>query len=222
MTHQDAIDTLAAERYLLDEMSELERHAFEEHYFTCAECARDLRVAAQLRAGAQSVFEARAADAEPAPAQARRGLVADMPGRAVWRPAIRTVLPWAAAAGLALALVYQMRAPGFDPQAVAAVPLRPVSRGAVTTVSLPAKGFLALALDVNAGSPGDGIVYRVAREDGTEAVAGSAAVPAPGTPLLLIVPADRLDPGGSFVVTLSGTGQPAGPPAEYRFRAVPR
>ena len=31
MTHQQAVQSMAAERYLLDEMSELERHRFEEH-----------------------------------------------------------------------------------------------------------------------------------------------------------------------------------------------
>jgi hypothetical protein len=29
MTHQQALETMAAERYLLDEMAEMEKHAFE-------------------------------------------------------------------------------------------------------------------------------------------------------------------------------------------------
>lgn len=220
MTHQDAIDTLAAERYLLEEMSELERHAFEEHFFTCDECAGDLRIAGRLQTGARALF----GHSSPAPAARAvgepRDNVAAMPLRAARRPVLHTVLPWAAAAVLALAVVYQVRQPGLDAQAVTPVPLRPVSRGAVATVPLPARGFLGLALDVNTGSPGDEIVYRIAREDGTEVVTGRAAVPAPGSPLLLLVPASRLGTGGSFVLTLSGIGRPAGPPAEYRFTAV--
>jgi hypothetical protein len=31
MTHEQAVESMAAERYLLDEMSELERHPFEQH-----------------------------------------------------------------------------------------------------------------------------------------------------------------------------------------------
>ncbi len=36
MTHQQALDGLASGRYLLDEMTEVERFEFEEHYFGCA------------------------------------------------------------------------------------------------------------------------------------------------------------------------------------------
>jgi hypothetical protein len=39
MNHADAAATLAVERYLLGEMTDNERPAFEEHYFGCVECA---------------------------------------------------------------------------------------------------------------------------------------------------------------------------------------
>jgi len=51
MNHLQAVNTSAAERYLLEEMSELERHAFEDHYFSCADCAEDVRVGALMREG---------------------------------------------------------------------------------------------------------------------------------------------------------------------------
>lgn len=38
MNHQQALDTMAAERYLLREMTAEERRLFEEHYLECAEC----------------------------------------------------------------------------------------------------------------------------------------------------------------------------------------
>lgn len=38
MNHEEAIGRLAAERYLLGEMKEEERAAFEEHFLNCAEC----------------------------------------------------------------------------------------------------------------------------------------------------------------------------------------
>lgn len=43
MEHSEATDTMASARYLLGEMNAGERDAFEEHYFGCAECARDVR-----------------------------------------------------------------------------------------------------------------------------------------------------------------------------------
>lgn len=43
MEHKKAIKTLAAERYLLDEMTEEENSAFEEHFFDCRDCADAVR-----------------------------------------------------------------------------------------------------------------------------------------------------------------------------------
>jgi hypothetical protein len=43
MEHEVASKSQAVERYLLGEMAQDERDAFEEHYFTCAECADEVR-----------------------------------------------------------------------------------------------------------------------------------------------------------------------------------
>src|SRR5690606_37838396 len=51
MTHAVAVSTHAVERYLLEEMTELERHRFEEHYFDCQDCAADLRAGTLMREG---------------------------------------------------------------------------------------------------------------------------------------------------------------------------
>lgn len=53
MDHSEAIEQMAAERYLLDELTPELREAFEEHVFECPECALD------LRAGAAFVDEAK-------------------------------------------------------------------------------------------------------------------------------------------------------------------
>lgn len=42
MNHEEAINRLAAERYLLGDMEEQERAAFEEHYLNCAKCLEDV------------------------------------------------------------------------------------------------------------------------------------------------------------------------------------
>lgn len=212
MTHEQALETRAAERYLLEEMSELERYRFEEHFFACDECAEHMRLGHQLRAQAPALFDARPA-AVPAPA----------------RPAAsraRQLAPWAAAAALALALVYQDRvadAPGgpveSQSQAFEPIALRPATRGAIQNVPLPPSGeSLALALDVNIGAPGDALTYTLAREDGSPILAGQTRVPAPGTPLVVVMPAAALDQG-YHLITLR-TADAGVPPAEYRFNAV--
>jgi hypothetical protein len=53
MEHEQAVQQMAVERYLLDELSPELREDFEEHLFDCAECSLD------LRAGAAFVEEAK-------------------------------------------------------------------------------------------------------------------------------------------------------------------
>jgi anti-sigma factor RsiW len=53
MDHGEALQMMAAERYLLNELSPEQKDAFEEHVFECQECALD------LRAGAAFINEAK-------------------------------------------------------------------------------------------------------------------------------------------------------------------
>jgi hypothetical protein len=46
MDHTEAVNQSAVEKYLLGELGPQERDAFEEHFFTCEECALDLRATA--------------------------------------------------------------------------------------------------------------------------------------------------------------------------------
>lgn len=43
MNHEQAVQEMSTERYLLDELSPEQREAFEEHMFECQECAFDVR-----------------------------------------------------------------------------------------------------------------------------------------------------------------------------------
>ena len=72
MEHEKAVQEMAVERYLLDELAPELREEFEEHLFDCAECSLD------LRAGAAFVEEAKlqlptlassAAAAKPSPSR---------------------------------------------------------------------------------------------------------------------------------------------------------
>jgi anti-sigma factor RsiW len=70
MNHDEAVQEMATERYLLDELSPELREAFEEHMFDCQECAFD------VRAGNVFLTEAKvqlpAIMASPAPAESPR------------------------------------------------------------------------------------------------------------------------------------------------------
>jgi hypothetical protein len=58
MDHNEALQCQACEKYLLGELSPAERDAFEEHYFSCAECAIQLRSAADFLGASREILAA--------------------------------------------------------------------------------------------------------------------------------------------------------------------
>jgi hypothetical protein len=56
MDHEHAVQLKAAERYFLGELTGEDRDAFEEHFFTCQECAQDVRDLAAFSANARAIF----------------------------------------------------------------------------------------------------------------------------------------------------------------------
>jgi hypothetical protein len=128
MDHLQAMNTLAPERYLLGEMTEDERLEFEEHYFSCAECADDVRDGGLMCDGARAGWIGASTsqafvDSTESPDSRRslravgtpgstssasrdasggRRAKAVQPPRATrrWAPAV--VIPWAVAATLAI------------------------------------------------------------------------------------------------------------------------
>lgn len=94
MKHED-IETLTAERYLLDEMTEEESRAFEEHYFDCSVCADAVRNGATFIDSGKELMRV---DEPVAHLPA-----ADYGTHSAWK----TWLPTAAAASFAAILSYQ-------------------------------------------------------------------------------------------------------------------
>src|SRR5262245_37789848 len=97
MTHQQAVDGMASERYLLDEMSEPERFEFEAHYFDCPECAEDVRLGDLIREEAKH-GGVRLPSTALGPGKPGTTTTKVLPF--LKRPMV--AVPWAAAAALAL------------------------------------------------------------------------------------------------------------------------
>lgn len=74
MDHGEATQMMAAERYLMDELTPEQRDAFEQHVFECQECALDLRAGAAFISEAKNQLpELTAAQAPPStPVQINR------------------------------------------------------------------------------------------------------------------------------------------------------
>jgi hypothetical protein len=62
MDHAEAIQTQAAEKYLLGEFSATQQEEFAEHFFDCEECAKDVRLTALFMDTAKRVMAADLAD----------------------------------------------------------------------------------------------------------------------------------------------------------------
>jgi len=56
MDHKEAVATMAVEKYLLDEFREQERDDFEDHLFSCYECARDVKLGVALMEHGKEIF----------------------------------------------------------------------------------------------------------------------------------------------------------------------
>jgi hypothetical protein len=224
MEHQEAVNTLASERYILGEMTDAERDSFEEHFFSCADCADDVMAAETMRAGARGgLIEAPKTDEEDR-GRARGVISSRAPGVSswfAWRPAI--VVPWAAAASLALLAGYESsRAASVphemtSPLAISPVTLRAATRGQELTVAAKTGGVVALAIDLGGSQFDDGLKYEITGEGGSVVGAGVAAAPAPGAPLLLVIPSSLFKTSGRYVLTLRSSGGPDSARSEYRF-----
>ena len=65
MDHEEAVETMAAQRYVLEEMTPEDRDAFEHHFFGCAACAADVRDGATIAATLRSARPQTAAVPRP-------------------------------------------------------------------------------------------------------------------------------------------------------------
>jgi anti-sigma factor RsiW len=48
MNHDEAVQLMATEKYLLNELTPEQREAFEAHFFECVDCAKDVRAGDSL------------------------------------------------------------------------------------------------------------------------------------------------------------------------------
>ena len=221
MTHQQAVDSMASERYLLDEMSEVERFEFEAHYFDCVECADEVRLAHVIREEAQRG----AAKPDVASGSTRTTDVVSFPGRRSanrdggWRRPLVAV-PWAAAAALALMVTYQSfdRRSDVAPEPLTPVMLRGATRGDVPVVTIAnGQHYVTLAVDLLSAPPTRTLRYELVRAGQRAILSGDAPLPPQGAPFMLLVPAVELDRDARYSLIIRSTDSTNAVIGEYNF-----
>jgi len=209
VTHQDCIESLIVEGYILGELSAVERSHFEEHYFDCAECAEAVRRLLQLR------------DVALAEPQKKMDSSRFRESANSWfgRLCSRWLRPEVAVAGavvmLAITVItgYQnvQLKNRFRPQSVSSILLRPETRGEISAVEPQHTGqFIVLESDLP-GAYGN-LTWLVRAADGRIAMEGESSAPELGLSFKLLVPADQLHPGAYTLCVRSATGN------EWTFR----
>jgi anti-sigma factor RsiW len=218
MNHSEAVRSSATERYMLDEMPEIERYAFEDHYFDCPECAEDVRTGALMREGVKAGLLDRSnvrsmTRTAPAPVKGWRS----------WQRAV--VVPWATAATLAFIIGFQAMPPfsrELKPQALSPITLRPASRAAEAIVELPTWRNSAITLAVELNAPPDtDLTYDVQNSAGQSVLSGRTVAPPAGAPMLLLFAVWTLSPDEHYSLTVRRAAD-AQLIDEYRFTVARR
>jgi hypothetical protein len=216
MDHNQAIEQLAAERYLLDELQPEAREAFEEHIFGCPECAFDLRAATAFVDEAKvQLPELRAPVAAPPSSSANKARM--KPAR--WLSWLRPGFVVPAFAALLLAVGYQnlvtlpaLRSQANQPRLLPMTAVHGATRGSMeTTIAADHAHGVAIPIDLALlpGSPAY-TSYSVSLSDsqGKQVWSGdivAQSVSEGSQRLLLAIPAALLR-DGAYTVAVSGVG----------------
>lgn len=194
MTHEQAVEMKASERYAAGDLSPAERDGFEEHFACCPRCMDEVWAMSAFAANARAVFGERSA----APRTREK---------AWWLAWLRppVLAPSFAALACAAVIVYQNTAviPSLTaPRSLhAAVILDGVTRAAAPTAPAGAPLRFQIALPPEAG----GGLVRVDLSDRAGAVLSTGTVksPSPDEPLDVYFPIE-LKPGRYTIVIRAG------------------
>ena len=228
MNHTEAVNNGSVERYLLGQLSSSESEEFEQHFFDCLECTRDLSASTIFEDNARAVFlEERAS--VPAPAETRRLAKASLWAWFWQRPWIAAA-PALAALALALVTSYQTAVviPGLrgqlhdalSPQPVASYVLPSISRGDARRLELPASGgFYTIYMDPTWEGSFAAYLCSVQDETGSSRFNVRLPAPPPGKPIQILM-ARSLLPSGRYTVVIRSAAETGRPEAELARYAL--
>lgn len=218
MEHDQAMESMAAEKYVLGELHENEREQFEEHFFSCAHCAQDVRDLASVTEGAKDLLQERPKTISAQQRSARRwlprwifpGAGVDVWGRLAWAGAFVVLL------GVAGYQNLELRRMG-RPQALASILVHPESRGEATAVPVERIGsFWLLEADLP-GSSGK-VQWDLRKTDSKEIVVQDAATaPPPGESFKVLLPSSLLAPA-EYTLTVRPVTSPPEKTWLFRFK----
>jgi hypothetical protein len=215
MNHNEAVQQMAAERYLLDELTSGVRDEFEEHMFDCPKCAFEVRAGVAFVDEAKVQLPGIATDSAAREKAGKAGEGSER-GFSWWRPVF--AVPVFAAMLIVVGYQNLVTIPAFrnaesQPRIVALGPMSGATRGGAPT-AITADRTLGVALPVDLPlEPGLGnfVSYSFGLNDpqGKPAWTGSIAAPAQedggDLRLSIVIPGGMLQ-AGTYSLAVSGVG----------------
>lgn len=231
MEHTEAVDTGAAERYALGQMSDDERDQYEEHFFDCPDCADEVRAASLFVENAEAV--ARERDLRAKEDRHERSVVRPPVLWEGWK-SLFWPMPLGAAAALVLLLggpasylafvkVPQLERARAEAESLQAAPWHflSISRSEPPMVSAAGSQRM-VGLTLSKGGSRTLPFYYCELRDAASHVVLSNVIPAPprGGELQILLPTGKLQPG-THVVAVAGIETPTARPAASDFTLYP-
>ena len=211
MDHGEALNMMAAERYLLDELTPEERDAFELHLFGCQECALDLRVGAAFIQEAKSILpelKSQPSLSVPDKLPAKSSKERRKGWSFLWRPAFALpvfALMLAVIAYQNFSAIPSLRRAASEPRILYSNPIHVGTRGAAhTAVQADRTQGFALSLDLPQSSDYSSIVFALYDAHGKQFWTHTVGRPAEDESIVsLVVPSSGLQPG-AYTLAISG------------------
>jgi len=218
MTHSEAVQQMAAEQYLLNELAPEVRDAFEDHVFECQECALDLRMGAAFvdEAKVQLRWLGKAAER---PAKARKPQWFSWFGPAFAVPSFALLLILVGYQNLAT--IPALRRAAAEPAVLPWVSIHTDTRAvAAIPVTADRQRGVALLVDLPQQPSFSTYVFELYDAQGQKVwkSAGSAQEVSGNGALTVFIPAQGLKEG-SYSLAVSGT-MPSGQATEISRRTL--
>ena len=209
MDHTEAVRLQAAEKYLLGELSKEQRDEYEEHYFSCAECAEELKASVVFVEGARQVLRDEAKERVAAARDKERG-------KQGWFAWLRPAFAAPAFAALLLVIGYQnaLTIPGLKQansraaaikvaKSFSLLAVRSAGAGSEIIRVRPDEGY-GLDVDIPPTSSADGYICEVQDEAGKARVTLPVSADEAKRTVHVNVPGGSLPAGKYAFVVYSG------------------
>lgn len=209
MDHSQASKEMAAERYLLNQLSAEQRDAFEEHLFSCQECALDIRTAeAFLREAKPQLDQFPMTSPAPVASSSPRKAVRKDRFFFALRPAFAVPVFAALLAVIAyqnVATIPRLRSAATEPRVMPWTSIHLGTRGGAASVNADREKGAILLIQLPQSTTYPRYEFALQDSSGRQIWSRTAAAPASadGGTVSLLIPSTGLQ-SGSYILAVSG------------------